>query len=283
MKRRRKGSLYAPTPIVMAADATPAQRRYRVLGDVLLTVGLVGVLFIVYEMYWTDLASHRKQRTVTEQLDQAWESGGSRSASPGTDGPVGFAKLRIPKFGEDFQLTVLEGTSDAELEVGPGHYEGTAGPGEVGNFAVAGHRVGKGSPFNDLDLLDACDAVVVETATQWFTYRVLPDADEAADWPRRSRPDRCTADPIPVAPLPAPYQYAVGKQVVAPDANGVIAPVPMDPAYTEPPENGVALLTLTTCTPRFSATHRLIVQAVLVDTEAKDPQNRSVPEVLAEG
>lgn len=39
---------------------------------------------------------------------------------------------------------------------------------------MAGHRVGKGAPFNDLGALEACDAVVVETKQEWVTYRVLP-------------------------------------------------------------------------------------------------------------
>ena len=40
-----------------------------------------------------------------------------------------------------------------ELVEGPGHYVDSAMPGEQGNFALAGHRVGKGSPFLDLDQL----------------------------------------------------------------------------------------------------------------------------------
>ena len=59
------------------------------------------------------------------------------------------------------------------------HRVPTAGGG--GQFAVAGHRVGKGAPFNDLGNLKACDAVVVETQNSWEIYRVLPiDAQGAA-------------------------------------------------------------------------------------------------------
>lgn len=270
--------------MVLDAPVTRAQRIYRGAGEALLTLALIGVLFIVYEVYWTDLTSDRKQRTATEQLDQLWsEPDRERTATESVSGPVGFAKLHIPAFGNDFQLTVVQGTSDAELEIGPGHYEGTAQPGERGNFALAGHRVGKGSPFNDIDLLNTCDAVVVETRTHWFTYRVLPSASEALDWATNRKPATCSADSVTVTPLPAPYQRAVGQQVVDPTAIGVIAPVPMDADYAEPPQDGVALLTLTTCTPRFSATDRLVVQAVLVDTAEKDPLNPVVPKSLSEG
>ncbi|OYD61133.1 class E sortase [Rhodococcus sp. OK302] len=286
MDRRRQPSPYAPTPIVLETTATRAQKWYRGFGDALLTLGLIGALFIVYEVYWTDISSDRKQRTVTEQLDQVWaqqDSAQFRSAAPEIDGPVGFAKIRIPRFGSDFQMTVVKGTSDADLEVGPGQYEGSADPGQVGNFAVAGHRVGKGSPFNDIDALQTCDAVVIETLTVWYTYRVLPSAAEASEWGTERKPARCTADPTPVTSLPAPYQRALGQQVVDPNEVGVISPVPMDPSYAEAPEGGVALLTLTTCTPRFSATDRLVVQAMLVNSTPKDPQMHSAPTVLSEG
>ena len=54
-------------------------------------------------------------------------------------------------------------------------------PGEMGNFAVAGHRVGKGAPFNDLGKLETCDDIVVETHKERITYRVLPIDGEQAD------------------------------------------------------------------------------------------------------
>ena len=70
---------------------------------------------------------------------------------------------------------VLDGTSEGQLTQGPGHYEGTALPGELGNMGLAGHRVGKGSPFLDLDQLRPGDPIVVETVDSWFVYRVLGD------------------------------------------------------------------------------------------------------------
>ncbi|MFL6097870.1 MAG: sortase domain-bontaining protein [Blastococcus sp.] len=66
---------------------------------------------------------------------------------------------------------MLEGTAEKELSQGPGHYEGTALPGQPGNMGLAGHRVGKGSPFLDLDQLRPRDPIVVETVDSWFVYR----------------------------------------------------------------------------------------------------------------
>ena len=60
--------------------------------------------------------------------------------------------------------TVVAGHQRRRPGEGPGHYSGTALPGQVGNFAIAGHRVGKGEPFLNLDQLRPGDAVIVETA-----------------------------------------------------------------------------------------------------------------------
>ncbi|MEB3370699.1 sortase domain-containing protein [Saccharopolyspora mangrovi] len=113
---------------------------------------------------------------------------------------TGFAQLHLPTFGPDFDFTVLEGTDLETLAGGPGHYTGTAWPGEQGNFAVAGHRIGRGAPFNDLDALPSCAPIVVETATHWYVYRVLPMADEVATWDGHGGDPRCQG----VAPIPAP-------------------------------------------------------------------------------
>ncbi len=73
----------------------------------------------------------------------------------------GFARVHIPAL--DAAYAVVEGTRNEDLRAGPGHYVDTQMPGEPGNFALAGHRIGTGAVFQHLDRLDACDAVVVET------------------------------------------------------------------------------------------------------------------------
>ncbi len=49
--------------------------------------------------------------------------------------------LRIPGFGPHRQFVVVQGTGLPQLALGPGHVPGTQLPGQLGNFAVAGHRV----------------------------------------------------------------------------------------------------------------------------------------------
>ncbi len=219
----------------------------RGLGQTLITFGLIVLLFVVYELFVTDLITNERQEELTEELLQNWEDdptlgpdlpGGGLSTVPLGDG---FARIRIPAFGGDYVKVVVEGTDPDELLQGPGHYVDSAMPGELGNFALAGHRVGKGSPFLDLDRLMPGNAIVIETAETWFTYRVMGDP-ASGDF---------GADPSGIP----------GQQIVSPEDVQVVFPIPgADNADVDPT---AAYLTLTTCHPKFSAAQRLIVHAVL--------------------
>jgi len=67
------------------------------------------------------------------------------------------AHLVIPAIGVD--RYVVQGVDEQDLQMGPGHYPGTALPGEVGNAAIAGHRTTFGAPFFRLNELKAGDLV----------------------------------------------------------------------------------------------------------------------------
>jgi sortase (surface protein transpeptidase) len=246
-------------------------------GEVLITFGLVVLLFVFYEVYVTNWLSAGKQHDATSALDNRWKDDpptvdepNGRTAKPRVAEGQGFAKFYVPSFGSDFTFTVVEGTNEADLAIGPGHYTGTPLPGEPGNFSVAGHRVGKGAPFNDLDLLQSCDAIVVETQADWFVYRVLPFAGEVAGWAagKGSRP-QCAG----VKPLGGLYDRTTGQQIVRPTQGDVIGTVPNRPGAQPAPGQEASLITLTTCHPKFSAAQRLIVHGVLTGQYPKDPHN----------
>ncbi|WP_245177319.1 class E sortase [Geodermatophilus sp. DF01-2] len=133
---------------------------------------------------------------------------------------------------------MVEGTDPEELEDGPGHYVGSAMPGEQGNFAMAGHRVGRGSPFIALDVLEPGDPVVVETVDTWHVYRVTTTA------------------------------------VVDPSESSVVAPTPGGAMDGDPTG---AFLTMTTCHPKFSTRERLVVHGALEDSvpKAESPDDPS--------
>src|ERR1044071_6646164 len=169
----------------------PVRTAVRTFGEVLITLGVVVLLFVVYEVYWTDVISAGKQNDATVALDDKWKQEREEHFTGLGEGD-GFAKMYIPAFGADYHFTIVEGTSAESLEIGPGHSPQTAYPGQTGNFSVAGPRVGKGAPFNDINLINSCDAIVVETADNWFVYRALPKSEEKATWAEsRAAEPRC--------------------------------------------------------------------------------------------
>jgi sortase (surface protein transpeptidase) len=273
----------AGTPGEPDATRDPALfRLVRLVGELVVTVALVMTLFVVYQLYVVPWSAAKDQRRTEEQLQRAWERAPAAPApsAPTPDVSIGdpFAVLRIPALGSDWRFTVVEGTGQEELARGLGHYVGTDFPGQPGNVGIAGHRVGRGTPFDRLHELKSCDAVVVETQEAWFVYRVLPMAEERTNWARSSTRAGCDG----VGPLPGDYADTVGREIVTPDRTDVLAAVPHRPDLGLPSTAPAHLLTLTTCHPRFSARQRMIVHAVQVgwyDKRGFSPDFRP-PELL---
>lgn len=117
------------------------------------------------------------QAPVQEGREHA-ETGNGKA---GKAGAWPLTRLVIPKLG--LEAVVVEGVDEASLRRGPGHYPGTALPGEEGNVGIAGHRNAWGRWFRNLHRLEPGDAVflVTETATYW--YRVTDKwVTHAYDW-----------------------------------------------------------------------------------------------------
>ena len=218
----------------------------KVLGELMLTIGVVLLLFAFYEAYWTNVESGQLQEEASADLEEQW-----RNPRQKMEPELGeaFAQLYIPTFGSDYHFAIIEGTNEDDLLRGPGRYVDSQMPGEMGNFAVAGHRVGKGAPFNDLGKLETCDDIVVETQTERITYRVLPIDGEQVD---------CFNG------IPPEYSHVVGRHITTPGDVSVTNPVPESDAAPNR-----EILTLTTCHPQFSNAERMIVHAIEVEKEEK--------------
>lgn len=204
-----------------------ARRTVGVVGELLITAGVIVMLFVGYQLVWTNLQADRAANAQSDELEQRW---GERSPEdPEFDLPLkngkAFALLRIPRLGDNYRVPIVEGVSLEDLAQGVGHYPATALPGEIGNFSVAGHRATNGEPFAYLDQVNTGDDVVVETGTTWYTYKVIKE------------------------------------YIVAPTQVGVILPVPNEPDAV----SRRRLMTLTTCNPRWDSYERLIFHAKLVD------------------
>src|SRR4051812_8193630 len=133
----------------MAARA----RRWQVrAGATLIVVGVVLLGYVAWQFVGTNIVAHRHRDQVLGELHRAWEAGDAGATTGrGTTREV----IRIPRFGKDYEVPVLEGTSDTVLATGFGHYADTAEAGQVGNFAVAAHRVTHGQPLRDMPDLRA--------------------------------------------------------------------------------------------------------------------------------
>lgn len=94
-------------------------------------------------------------------------------------------RITIPRLGLD--LSMFEGITLPTLDMGPGHWPGTAMPGQPGNVVVAGHRVSHTRPFRYIDRLVEGDEVTFTVGGASYRYVVTgheivtPDAVHIVD------------------------------------------------------------------------------------------------------
>lgn len=215
----------------------------RTVAEVMVTAGVVVLLFAVYLVFWSDVRTAAAQSDLRADFAEQVASAppphpvrhGKQAQVPAYRPGSGIAEMSIPRLGRDWRWIVVEGVDDDDIAKGPGHFPGTASPGQLGNFAVAGHRATHGEPFAYLDRVLPGDHVVVRTAEGWFVYTVTL------------------------------------TQIVAPTRTDVVDPVPGQ-------SGGVAnqaLLTLVTCNPRWGHSERLVVTGIL--SESRTPQEGPPP------
>lgn len=82
--------------------------------------------------------------------------------------PIG--RIEIPKIGVD--RTMYEGITLKTLDRGPGHWPGTAVPGQLGNAVVAGHRTSHNKDFRNIDQLEPGDEIILSTDAGRYVYHV---------------------------------------------------------------------------------------------------------------
>ncbi|QWC86170.1 class E sortase [Nocardioidaceae bacterium] len=212
------------------------------LSMLLVGVGLLG--YVGWQLFGTTYVSQRAQDDLVEQLERDWsrpapdpQDGGTLQAvASGDDGP---AILRIPALGGEYAVPILDGVDEATLTEGLGHFPTSAAPGEVGNYALAGHRITHGEPFRRLPELRPGDRVIVETRETRYVYELLTDpndlvVDFSQVW---------VVDPLPTNPSPGGVQ--------------------------PPQADDQRLITLTTCSELFHTDNRMIAFGELVRTVDK--------------
>jgi sortase A len=226
------------------------------VGRVLITLGLLLLLFVAYQLWGTGIYEARAQNDLEQQFKESLERSGAATSTTSTTSPTTttepdnptvsttlaplaappegdvVARISIPRIGVD--KFVVEGVDVDDLRKGPGHYPTTQIPGHEGNSAIAGHRTTYGAPFGDLDQINPGDEITVVTVQGKFLYKVTE------------------------------------QKVVDPSEVSVLDPS-LDPAR---PGHQLATLTLTTCNPKYSASQRLIVHAELSPQQTPLPPAR---------
>ncbi|WP_259363466.1 class E sortase [Microbacterium esteraromaticum] len=226
------------------------------LGELLLTAGVVVLLFIAWQMWIGDVIIGAENNAKGAELSERWadqpapepppseQQGGTTVYEPPVlehpaDAEI-FANMLIPRFGDDYNVNIAGGTSRARTldRLGIGLYTQSRMPGEIGNLSLAGHRTTWGKPFNRIDELRLGDAIVVETEVGWYTYRFR------------------------------------NLQYVKPSAGDVLLDVPQMPEV--PP--GDRFITLTACSPLYSLAERIVAYGVF---ESFQPRAEGPPASLA--
>ncbi|RZS56251.1 sortase A [Microcella putealis] len=252
-ERVSDSSIQSPTASRADARRTPRARArvsvVGVIGELLITAGVVVMLFLGWYVWLNDIITGSAQQDAAQEIQEQLRADFERdrgSAEPepepvdpetprdpgepvvGIAPPEGeaFGALIVPRFGENYVRTIASGVDLQTVlnnsRLGVGHYMETQMPGEVGNFALAAHRTTYGAPFADIAELRAGDNIYVETREGWYEYSFR------------------------------------NLEYVWPTAVQVLEPVPQAPQV----EASDRILTLTSCNPRFSAAERIIAYAV---------------------
>jgi LPXTG-site transpeptidase (sortase) family protein len=218
-----------------------------VIGEVLITLGLVLALFVVYSLWWTNVIADRHERKAGEKVRREWAQGppGGKQAPRGLDTGNGIGFLHVPAMGKHYEVLVKKGTSTNVLNEGVAGYYTTPTPSAmpwdtVGNFTVAAHRDGHGAKFHNIDKIHTGDPVVFESKDTWYVYKVYKVLDQTSK-----------------------YNVAVTDQV------------PKESGKTKPGR----YITLTTCTPVYTSLYRYVVWGQLVRTQKVDAQRTPPPEL----
>lgn len=228
----------------------PVRGTIRTFGELCITAGMVLILFVVWQLWWTDIAANKDNEVLADQLITEWRDNPANELPDDPDTPYvaepvdensGFGIMYVPRFGDDYYRTVAEGVSMEPVlnRMGVGRYPSSAMPGEVGNFAIAGHRVTYGKPLNQIHQLRPGDEIIVQTADGYYTYTFR------------------------------------NFEIVLPDATEVLSAVPMMPEY----KGKDRIMTLTACNPMFSARERYVAYAELTDWT---PVGDGAPESIAD-
>ena len=226
--------------MAVQTDPPPTRRRRRDswsfrVGIVLVAGGLALLGYVGWQLYGTNYVSQQRHDETVASLRAEWDRPGG-TASVRTGDSLAGAVVRVPAFGADYAVPLLEGVSDDALAGGFGLFPDSAAPGAVGNVAIAGHRVTHGEPLRAMPELQPGDEIVIETRDRIHTYVLDTGGDD----------------------LRVPFT-----------AGWVVATEPVNPDGGIGPTDEPRLITVTTCAELFHTDDRLVAFGHLVDSRPR--------------
>lgn len=218
-------------PVVIKEDEVRPQKSAKILNalsDVLITFAIFAIMFAGYQTVWSMYVSQSNVAEAKAEVQLKWTE--APTAEPELH--KGFALVYIPRLKDKvWELPITRGVDPDDLISGLGHYPDNALPGEKGNFAMAGHRATYGEPLANIDQLRQDDEVIIQTAGNWYVYKLVLD------------------------------------EIVEPDAMWVLDPNPGGIVNKTGVEE---MITITTCHPRWGSTQRWIWWGVLTEVRPYD-------------
>ena len=172
------------------------RRIGHILSVALITAGLVVLadvgLTLAYKEPISSIYGSIKQSEAARQLDDleaSYPTPADRRAVAAVERPARRVQVLARRFGRQVEegaaigrilahdmagldVVFVEGTDQASLEKGPGHYPDTPMPRAPGTVGIAGHRTTYLAPFRHIDSLRAGDPIVLKMPYATVRYRV---------------------------------------------------------------------------------------------------------------
>ncbi|WP_329456849.1 class E sortase [Streptomyces sp. NBC_01497] len=229
------------------AKRGPVASVFGVIGELLITAGLLLGLFVVYSLWWTNVTADKQADQQADQVRKHWAAAppaGQDGKAPSFDTKSGIGFLHVPSM-KNGEVLIKKGTAVSVLNQGvAGYYTSpvkSALPWDKkGNVTLAAHRDGHGAKFHNIHKVKVGDPVVIETRDTWYVYKVYKI-------------------------LASTSKYNVNT----------IQQIPKESGKSKPGR----YLTLTTCTPIYTSDYRYIVWSQLVRTQKVDKDRTPPPEL----
>ncbi|WP_419874290.1 class D sortase [Candidatus Pristimantibacillus sp. PTI5] len=119
----------------------------------------------------TELFNEESAAVADEPTSTPTTAPSAAPTAPVSQKIIPIATIKIDKI--KLKLPVLEGATQKNMKSAAAHLKETTAIGQVGNAAIAGHRMrSKGKLFNRLGELEVGNKIVVDTKEKSYTYTV---------------------------------------------------------------------------------------------------------------